>query len=134
VAFAAQAWITLRDKHFPPQKEHISIWISFALWPFAHKTRTTECCYSLIHTSSTGTILTTKPASERRHARLLPRLSWSWTVLLPSNTYRKPITSITTVLLPFMSYLLTLPRNIMPLTMNLVHLILHQIFLFWQNP
>jgi hypothetical protein len=31
-------------------------------------------------------------------------------VLLPSITHRKPITSITAVLLPFMSYLLTLPR------------------------
>jgi hypothetical protein len=45
-----------------------------------------------------------KPASE--HARLLPRLSWSWTVLLPSDTYRKLITSITAVLLPFVTYLL----------------------------
>jgi hypothetical protein len=43
------------------------------------------------------------------HAHLLPRLSRSWTVLLPSDTYRKPITSITTVLLPFVTYLLTLP-------------------------
>jgi hypothetical protein len=32
-----------------------------------------------------------KPASEHAHARLLPRLSWSWTVLLPSDTHRKPI-------------------------------------------
>jgi hypothetical protein len=42
---------------------------------------------------------------------LLPRLSWSWTVLLPSDTYIKPITSITTVLHPFVTYLLTLPHN-----------------------
>jgi hypothetical protein len=32
-------------------------------------------------------------------------------VLLPSDTYREPITSITGVLLPFVTYLLTLPRN-----------------------
>jgi hypothetical protein len=51
-----------------------------------------------------------KPASELAHARLLPRLSWSWTVLLPSDTHRKPITSITAVLLPFVTYLLALPR------------------------
>jgi hypothetical protein len=31
-------------------------------------------------------------------------------VLLPSDTHRKPITSITAVLLPFVTYLLTLPR------------------------
>jgi hypothetical protein len=33
-----------------------------------------------------------------------------WTVLLPSDTQRKPITSITAVLLPSMIHLLTLPR------------------------
>jgi hypothetical protein len=43
---------------------------------------------------------------------LLPRLSWSWTVLLPSDTHRKPITSIAAVLLSFVTYLLTLPRTI----------------------
>jgi hypothetical protein len=32
--------------------------------------------------------------------------SWSWTVLLPSDTHRKPITA---VLLPFLACLLTLP-------------------------
>jgi hypothetical protein len=53
-----------------------------------------------------------KPISEHVHARLLPRLSWSWTVLLPSDTRRKPIKSITTVLLPFVTYLLTLHRII----------------------
>jgi hypothetical protein len=42
-----------------------------------------------------------KPVSELAHARLLPRLSWSWTVLLPGDTHRKPITSITAVLLLF---------------------------------
>ena len=52
-----------------------------------------------------------KPGSEQVHACLLPRLSWSWTVLLPSDTYRKPITSITAVILQFKTYLLTLPRK-----------------------
>jgi hypothetical protein len=33
-------------------------------------------------------------------------------VLLPSDGHRKPITSITAVLLPFVTYLLTLPHNI----------------------
>jgi hypothetical protein len=36
-------------------------------------------------------------------------VSWSWTVLLPSDTHRKPIASITAVLLPFVTCLLTLP-------------------------
>jgi hypothetical protein len=51
-----------------------------------------------------------KPTSDHTHARLLHRLSWSWTVLLPSDTHRKPITSITAVLLPFVTHLLTLSR------------------------
>jgi hypothetical protein len=38
----------------------------------------------------------------------LPRTSWSWTVLLPIDTHTKPITSVTAVLLPFVTYLLTL--------------------------
>jgi hypothetical protein len=50
------------------------------------------------------------PASEHAHSRLLPTLSWSWTVVLPSDTHRKPNTSITAVLLPCVTYLLTLPR------------------------
>jgi hypothetical protein len=50
-----------------------------------------------------------KPASERAHVRLLSILSWSCTVLLLSDTRRKPITFITSVLLPFVTYLLTLP-------------------------
>jgi hypothetical protein len=34
-------------------------------------------------------------------------------VLLPSDTHREPITSITPVLPPFVTYLLALPRNIL---------------------
>jgi hypothetical protein len=60
--------------------------------------------------SSTVAIRLLKPASEHEHARLLPRLSLSWTVLLPSDTHRKPIMLITAVLLPLVTYLLTLPR------------------------
>jgi hypothetical protein len=51
-----------------------------------------------------------KPASEHAHARLLPRLSWSWAVLLPSDTYRKPNMPIVAVLLPFVTYLLAFPH------------------------
>jgi hypothetical protein len=53
-----------------------------------------------------------KPACEHAHVRLLPRLSWNWTVLLPSDTHRKLVTSNTAVLLPFMTYLLTLPSTV----------------------
>jgi hypothetical protein len=60
--------------------------------------------------SSTVAILKRKPFSEHAHARLLPRLS-SWSVLLPSDTHRKPNTSITAALLPFFTYLLIPPRT-----------------------
>jgi hypothetical protein len=44
-------------------------------------------------------------------AACLPsRLSWSLTVLLPSDTHRKHVTYLTAVLVPFVTYLLTLPR------------------------
>jgi hypothetical protein len=36
--------------------------------------------------------------------------------MLPSDTYRKPVTSITAVLLPFVTFLLTLPCNMTSLT------------------
>jgi hypothetical protein len=53
-----------------------------------------------------------EPVSDNSHwKRLLPRLSWSWAMLLPSDTYRKPITSITAVLLPFVTYLQTVIFN-----------------------
>jgi hypothetical protein len=50
-----------------------------------------------------------KPAPKHVHERLLPRLSWRWTVLLPCDTHTKHVTYITVVLLPFVTYLLTLP-------------------------
>jgi hypothetical protein len=50
-----------------------------------------------------------KPASEHANVRLLPRPSSSWTVLLTIDIHRKPSMSINTVLLPFATYLLTLP-------------------------
>jgi hypothetical protein len=38
--FATQLWTVLRDKHFPLQTGNISLWISFALGLFGHKTET----------------------------------------------------------------------------------------------
>jgi hypothetical protein len=90
---------------------NISLWISFALSPFAHKKCIAEHCSLVVHPQAPSPYWLLKPASEHAHAHLLPRLSRSWTVLLPSDTHRKPITSITTVLLPFVPHLLTLPRN-----------------------
>jgi hypothetical protein len=107
--FSTKLWIALRDKHFPPQTGNISLWKSFALRPFAPKKRTTERCSSIVHPQARSPLWLLKPASEYEHARLLHRLSWSWTVLLPSDTHRKPIAFIIAVSLPFVAYLLTLP-------------------------
>jgi hypothetical protein len=75
---------------------------------FANKIRTTERCPSVVHTPQTRSpFWLLKTASEHGNARLLLRLSWSWTVLLPSVTHRKSLTSITALLRPFMTYLLT---------------------------
>jgi hypothetical protein len=81
-----------------------------------------------------------KPASKHAHARLLPRLSRSWIVLLPSDTHRTPITPITALLLPFVTNILTLSRNgqtgteyhrflVNDLPVPLKHVPLHQ----WQS-
>jgi hypothetical protein len=93
---------TINRKHF---------FISFALSPFASQKNAKQNAalhYDTPQARSSFWLL--KPASEHIHACLLPRLSWSWTVLLPSAAHRKPIASITAVLLPFVTYLLTLPR------------------------
>jgi hypothetical protein len=73
---------------------------------FCKQKCTTNRWFSVIHYSTTVAIFIIKP-SRWMHALLLPVLSWSWTVLLPSDTHRKPITSITAVLLPFVTYLVT---------------------------
>jgi hypothetical protein len=57
-----------------------------------------------------------KPASEHVYACLIPRLTWTWTVLLPSDTHRKPVTSTMAILLPFVTYLLTSLRIILTST------------------
>jgi hypothetical protein len=81
---------------------------------FPNKKRTTELCSLVLYTpQAQSPFWLPKPASEHAHARLLTRLSWSCPVLLlPDDTHRKPITSITAVLLPFVTCLLTLPRVI----------------------
>jgi hypothetical protein len=69
----------------------------------------TECCSLVVHPQAQWPFWLLKPASKHAHAHLLPRLLWSWTVRLPSDTHRKPIMSITAVLLPFVTYLAALP-------------------------
>jgi hypothetical protein len=78
-----------------PTVNRKKILISLALSPSAHKRHTNQnaaLLYYIPQTRSPFWLL--KPASEQAHTRLLPRLSWSWTVLLPSDTYRKPSVSI----------------------------------------
>jgi hypothetical protein len=58
--FSTQLWNALRNKHFLPWSWNISLWISFALSPFAHRKRTTERCSSVVQTSSTVAVLTTE--------------------------------------------------------------------------
>jgi hypothetical protein len=72
---------------------------------FCPKKRTKIFVFRLYTSQPRSQYWLLKPASEHAHAhayaRLVPRLSWSWTVLLPRDTYRKPIISIATVLLSF---------------------------------
>jgi hypothetical protein len=102
--FTRQTLPTVNRKHF-----FMNILFIESFCP--QKKRTPERCSSVVCFATTIAISLMKSASEYAHGRLLPRLSWSWTVLLPIGTHRRPITSITTILLPFMNYLLTLPLN-----------------------
>jgi hypothetical protein len=65
----------------------------FALSPFAHKYSNAAHRYCTSQARSPFWLL--KPASE--HGACVSAL-WSWTVLLPSDIHKKPITSITYVL------------------------------------
>jgi hypothetical protein len=58
--FAIKLWTALLDKHFQPYTGSISIWIFFALSPFAHKKRTRQLWSSVVYPSSTVAISTTK--------------------------------------------------------------------------
>jgi hypothetical protein len=69
----------------------IPLWIPFLFSPFAHK----NAQQTLFFVRSPFWLL--KTASEHAHARLLPRLSRSWTTLLRSDTRGKPLTPITAV-------------------------------------
>jgi hypothetical protein len=70
---------------------------------FCPQKRTTERRSSVVHSPSTVAIFTTETSLWTCAWAFAPRLSWSWTVLLPSDTYRKPIRSITAVLFPFVT-------------------------------
>jgi hypothetical protein len=70
----------------------------------------TQLCSPVVY-SSTVAILTTE-TSLWTCTCASAILSWSWTLLLPSDTHRKLITSITAVLLQFVTDLLTLPRKL----------------------
>jgi hypothetical protein len=111
--FTTQLLTVLRDKHFPSQTGSISLWIFFSLSPCAQRNAQQNAALWLYTPQARSPFWLLKPASEHAHAHALqlPRLSWSWTVLLPTDTHRKHITSITAVLLPFVTYLLTLPRS-----------------------
>jgi hypothetical protein len=75
---------------------------------FCPQKSTTKCRTSVVHLAR-STFWLLKPASTCACACYLD--CHSRTVLLPSDTHRKPTTSITAVLFPFMTYLLTLPRT-----------------------
>jgi hypothetical protein len=79
----------------------LSLRTSFAFSTFAYKNAQQNAALRCYITQVRSQFWLLKPASEHEHEHLLSRLSWSWTVLLPSDTHRKPITSVTVVLLPF---------------------------------
>jgi hypothetical protein len=68
-------------------------------------------CSSVVHPSCTVAILTTETSLWTCAWVSATWTVWSWNELLPGDTHRKPVTSITAVLLPFVTYLLTLLRK-----------------------
>jgi hypothetical protein len=96
--FTGQTILTLNRKHL--------FMSTICIQSFGQQKLAVERCSSVLYPQTLSPFWLLKPASKDAHARRLPRLSRSWTVLLPSDTHRKPMTSITAVLLPFVICLL----------------------------
>jgi hypothetical protein len=113
--YLIQLWTALHDKHF------MNILCIESFCPYKTHNRTLLFGRTLLKESPSWLL---KPASE-------PRLLRSWIVLLPSDTHREPITSITIVLLPFVTYLLT------PLILKTIswceELPCHKISMYWTH-
>jgi hypothetical protein len=84
--------------------------MSFVLSPFAYKKRTIQRCSSVIHSSNTVAILNTETRRMRIWYLDSREAGPCCYVVIYIYIYRKSITSITAVLLPFVTYSLTLPR------------------------
>jgi hypothetical protein len=78
--FTQQTLLTVKRKHFFLNNLFIT--------SFCPQKRKRERWSSLVYPSSTVAILTTETASEPAHARLLPRISWSCTLLPSSDTHK----------------------------------------------
>jgi hypothetical protein len=72
-----------------------------ALTPIAHRNAQQNAARRYFTPQAGYPFWLLKPACEHTHASVLPRPSWSWIVLLPSDTHRKLVASITAVLLQF---------------------------------
>jgi hypothetical protein len=82
-----QTLLTINRKHF-----FMNI---LCIESFCPQNCTIERCSLVVHSSSTRSpFWLLKPASEHAHVHLLPRLLWSWIVLIPTDTHRKPISSL----------------------------------------
>jgi hypothetical protein len=67
------------------RKEEIFLYVYPLHSVFCPQKRTTERCSSVEHIQARSSFWLQKATSEHAHARLLPRLPWSWTVLLSSD-------------------------------------------------
>jgi hypothetical protein len=100
---------------------NISLWISFSLSSFAHKKNhnRTLLFVSILLKHGRHVDYSNQPLNIRVHVYCVD--SWSFTVLLPSDTLRNPITSFTAVLLQFVTYLVHLPRNARVTSTHCIH-------------
>jgi hypothetical protein len=67
-------------------RKHISLWISLVPSPSAHKNAQQNAALRQCTPQAQSPFWLLKLACEHAHARLLPRLSWSWTLLLLCDT------------------------------------------------
>jgi hypothetical protein len=108
--FSTQLWAALRDKHFQIWTGNISLWISFALGPFAYKKtpKRTMLFGSILLVHGNLFHYRNQPLNMRVYYLGCHEAGLCCYLVI----HRKPVTFFTAVLLLFVSYLLTLPINI----------------------
>jgi hypothetical protein len=125
--FSTQLWTALRNKHFHGKQEtFLYVYpLHCVLLPTEKAQQNSALRWYTPKARSPFWLL--KPASEHAHARLLPTLSWRWTVLVPSDTVNllRPLQLLNFHLWPIYWLFLIQLLSFWMLTKNSIPILIH---------